>query len=134
MKIAILGAGAFGTALGEILAGKGYDSDYYDSKAERERLSDALTFAKYIVLAIPSKAAPFLLPHLPKETPLIIATKGFLDDHNFTGFKDYMVLSGPGFAADIKAERETHLTCTDERVRNLFGTDYLDFDFTTDRK
>ena len=32
MKIAILGAGAFGTALGGILANKGYDVDYYDSK------------------------------------------------------------------------------------------------------
>ena len=42
MKIAILGAGAFGTALGGILANKGLDIDYYDSKFEREKLSDVL--------------------------------------------------------------------------------------------
>lgn len=134
MKIAILGAGAFGTALGEILAGKGYDIDYYDSKLGRESLSEVLSGAGYIVLAVPSGAAPYVLPYLPKEKPLIIATKGFLDDHNFKDFADYMVLSGPGFAADIKQGKETHLTCTDERVKELFETEYLDFDFTRDRK
>ena len=30
MKIAVLGAGAFGTALGGILADNGYDVDFYD--------------------------------------------------------------------------------------------------------
>lgn len=132
MKIAILGAGAFGTALGGILADKGYDIDYYDSKVEKENLSKVLSDSKYIVLAIPSMAAPYLLPHLPIDKPLIIATKGFLDNHNFRDFKDYMVLSGPGFAADIKDKKETHLTATDQRVVELFSTDYLTFDFTDD--
>jgi len=133
MKIAILGAGAFGTALGGILADKGYDIDYYDSKVEKENLSKVLSDSKYIVLAIPSMAAPYLLPHLPTDKPLIIATKGFLDNHNFRDFKDYMVLSGPGFAADIKDKKETHLTATDQRVVELFSTDYLTFDFTDDK-
>lgn len=132
MKIAILGAGAFGTALGGILADKGYDIDYYDSKVEKESLEKVLSDAKYIVLVVPSQAAPYLLPHLPHEKPLIIATKGFLDSHNFADFKDYMVLSGPGFAADIKAGKDTHLTATDKRIVELFATDYLTFDFTTD--
>lgn len=133
MKIAILGAGAFGTALGGILADKGYDIDYYDSKVEKENLGKVLSDAKYIVLAVPSIAAPYLLPHLPSNTPLIIATKGFLDSHNFVDFNDYMVLSGPGFAADIKAGKETHLTATDSRVVDLFTTEYLTFDFTPDK-
>lgn len=133
MKIAILGAGAFGTALGGILADKGYDIDYYDSKVEKENLSKVLSDSKYIVLAIPSMAAPYLLPHLPTDKPLVIATKGFLDNHNFRDFKDYMVLSGPGFAVDIKDKKETHLTATDQRVVELFSTDYLTFDFTDDK-
>lgn len=133
MKIAILGAGAFGTALGGILADKGYDIDYYDSKVEKESLAKVLSDSRYIVLAVPSQAAPYLLPHLPFDKPLIIATKGFLDSHNFRDFSDYMVLSGPGFADDIKAGKETHLTATDERVIDLFTTDYLTFDFTTDK-
>ncbi|MBR3252895.1 hypothetical protein IKF84_02390 [Candidatus Saccharibacteria bacterium] len=134
MKIAILGAGAFGTALGGILADKGYDIDYYDSRLEKEKLSDVLAKVKYIVLAVPSQAAPYLLPYLPKNIPLIVATKGFLDDHNFTDFTDYMVLSGPGFAVDIKAGKETHLTTTDDRVVELFTTDFLTFDRTHDKK
>ena len=133
MKIAILGAGAFGTALGGILADKGYDIDYYDSKVEKESLSKVLSDSRYIILAVPSQAAPYLLPHLPTEKPLIIATKGFLDSHNFKDFSDYMVLSGPGFADDIKAGKETHLTATDQRVIDLFTTDYLTFDFTADK-
>ncbi|MBQ6375520.1 hypothetical protein IJJ37_01125 [Candidatus Saccharibacteria bacterium] len=132
MKIAILGAGAFGTALGGILAEKGWDIDYYDSKVERERLSDVLAEAKYIVLAVPSMAVGYLLPHLPKDKPLIVATKGILSAKTFSEFRDYMVLSGPGFAADIKAHKETHLTATDARVLELFSVDYLKFDFTED--
>ena len=132
MKIAIMGAGAFGTALGGILADKGYDIDYYDSKVEREKLSDVLKGAKYILLAVPSKAMPYVLPYLPKNIPLIVATKGVLSDKTFAGFKDYMVLSGPGFADDIKAGKKTKLTATDERIINLFGTEYLSFDYTDD--
>ncbi len=134
MKISILGAGAFGTALGGILANKGYDIDYYDSKVERERLSDVLLKAKYVILCVPSQAVPYLLPYLPKNLPLIVATKGILMDVAFESFKDWMVLSGPGFADDIKAKKKTFLTATDSRVVDLFNTDYVQFDFTDDRR
>ena len=134
MKIAVLGAGAFGTALGGILADKGYDIDYYDSRLEREKLSDVLADAKYIVLCVPSKAAPYLLPYLPKDKPLIVATKGILSDKVFADFKDFMVLSGPGFADDIKAAKNTKLTATDDRIIELFETNYLTFDKTNDKR
>ena len=134
MKIAVLGAGAFGTALGGILADKGYDIDYYDSKVEQEKLADVLAGAKYIVLCVPSKAVPHLLPYLPKVKPLIVATKGILSDKTFDEFKGYMVLSGPGFADDIKAGKQTKLTATDKRIIELFGTDYLTFDSTEDKR
>lgn len=133
MKIAILGAGAFGTALGGVLADKGYDIDYYDVEIEKERLMDVLVKAKYIVLAVPSNVAPHLLPWIPKNIPLIVATKGFLDMHNFEGFRDVMVISGPGFAQDIKAGKPTKLTATDMRVVDLFGTERLTFDYTVDK-
>ena len=87
MKIAILGAGAFGTALGGVLAEKGYDIDYYDPKLEQERLEDVVERAEVIVLAAPSKAVPHLLPHLPKNKPLIVATKGLLGDKMFANLK-----------------------------------------------
>ena len=134
MKIAILGAGAFGTALGGILANKGLDIDYYDSKFEREKLSDVLSKTKFIVLCVPSKSVPHLLPYVPRDVPMIVATKGLLTNDCFRDFRDYMVLSGPGFADDIKARKKTFLTATDQRVIDLFTTDYLQFDYTMDRR
>lgn len=133
MKIAILGAGAFGTALGGILAEKGYDIDYYDSTLEKESLHEVLMKTKLMVLCVPSKAVSHLLPYLPRRLPMIIATKGLLSDKPFHEFKDYMVLSGPGFAKDIKAAKPTKLTATDKRVVELFETDYLSFDMTDDK-
>ncbi|MBQ3464835.1 hypothetical protein IJH15_01270 [Candidatus Saccharibacteria bacterium] len=132
MKIAILGAGAFGTALGGILAENGYDIDYYDSRLEQERLSDVVSDSKIVVVAVPSVSVPYLLPYLPKDKPLIIATKGILSDEAFKDFKDYMVISGPGFADDIKAHKKTRLTITNKRIEELFGRDYLVFDYTED--
>lgn len=134
MKIAIIGAGDFGTALGGILAAKGLDIDYYDTRIEKERLSDVVNKAKFIVLAVPSKSISYVLPHLPKNIPLIVATKGILTSSVFGGFDDWMVLSGPGYAKDIKAMRSTHLTATDPRIVDLFATDYLDFDLTSDKQ
>lgn len=134
MKIAILGAGAFGTALGGILAEKGYDIDYYDSRNSGDSLMETLSDSKAIVLAVPSKAAPYVLPKLPKNIPLIVATKGILSSDMFDEFDDYMVLSGPGFADDIKAQKKTILTATDDRIVEMFGTDYLTFDRTDDER
>lgn len=133
MKIAILGAGAYGTALGGILAEKGYDIDYYDPKLyPNEPLAQVVKGAAYMVLAVPSFAVPYLLPHLPKKLPLVIATKGLLDTCPISNFEDVLVLSGPGFASDIKAHARTVLTATDTRVIELFATDYLSFDYTRD--
>ena len=132
MKIAILGAGAFGTALGGILADNGYDIDYYDSRVEKERLTDVLSKAKYVILCVPSKASPYVLPHLPKNIPLIVATKGILSGKPFAKFKDWMVLSGPGFADDIKAHQDTTLTVSDARVSKLFEAEYMHFEQTND--
>ena len=116
MKIAILGAGAFGTALGGILAEKGHDIDYYDSRHTSDNLRDTVSDVGLIILAVPSKAAPYVLPNIPHEKPLVVATKGILLDRFFSDFKDYMILSGPGFADDIKAHKKTILTATDKRI------------------
>ncbi len=133
MKIAILGAGAFGTALGSVLAEGGFDIDYYDTRIEKEKLSDVIRGSSYILICVPSASIGHVLPHLPKNIPLIIATKGILTANIFRDFPDYMVLSGPGFASDIKNHQETHLTATDERIKDLFERDYLTFELTTDK-
>ncbi len=133
MKVAILGAGAFGTALGGILANNGYDVDYYDPRIEKERLGDVLGGAGFIVLSVPSHAVSYLLPRLPKNIPLLIATKGILSDEGFKNFRDWMVLSGPGFADDIKAKKSTVFSITDDRITKMFAANYIKFDPVDDR-
>ncbi len=134
MKIAILGAGAFGTALGGILADNGYDIDYYDPKLNNNKLSEVVSGAGYIVLCVPSFAVSHTLPHLPKDVSLIVATKGILSDQAFKDFNDYMIISGPGFASDIKDGKRTKLTVTDDRLKEMFAADFLEFDQTDDER
>ena len=134
MNITILGAGAFGSALGRILEEKNHKVTYYALNLNIT-LEDALKNAELLVLAIPSAAIPDLLPKLPKNLPLVVATKGILNPTEaFKDFEDIMVLSGPGFAVDIDRHIKTKLTATDPRIRDLFGTSWLTFDMTGDEK
>lgn len=132
MRVGILGAGAFGTALGEVLMGNHHDVKYYDLQWAESSLADVVSWAEYIVLCVPSSVVEMVLPELPKGRPLIVATKGILGAGMFAGFADMMVLSGPGFAQDIAAKQPTLLTATDARVVEMFATDYLTFDQTRD--
>ena len=134
MKILGLGAGAYGTALGEILVKNGYKVAYYDKRFGEQSLEDMTVGAQMILLCVPSNVVPEILPRLPHTTPLIVATKGILEDEVFAVFEDYMVISGPGFADDIKAEKKTKLTVTDDRLRQMFKADYMDFDQTDDKR
>lgn len=133
MKIAIIGAGAFGTALGGVLAENGHIIDYSDPKIEKP-LEEVIKGADFILMAAPSFAVPSILPNLPKDTPLIIATKGILDTCLVEDFNDVMALSGPGFANDIKADIRVALTVTDSRIIELLGEKHFSFDKTDDLK
>lgn len=133
MKIAIIGAGAYGTALGEILTANKYEVAYYDPFLLPDvKMEDVLYETSEVLLVAPSAALPELLPALPKNRPLIVATKGILDDKVFVDFQDVAVISGPGFADDIKAGKETFLTVTDERLMRMFGANFIKFDYTED--
>ena len=134
MKIAILGAGAYGTALGNILVNNDYDVAYYDPKFEKDNLNEVLDGAEYVLYAAPSEAASELLPKLPHDLPLIVASKGFLNDRVFEPFIDWIVISGPGYAADIEARKTTRMTITDSRLEQLFATDFIQFDKTDDKR
>ena len=132
MKIGIIGAGAYGTALGGILEEKGYETVYYDPAITDKFVHDLVWDAEMVLLVAPSSAVPELLPQLDVYTPLIIATKGILKDDIFADFHEVMALSGPSFADDMKAKKETFLTVTDDRLVKLFDTDYISFDHTKD--
>ena len=132
MKIGIIGAGAYGTALGGVLEEKGHETVYYDPAITDKFIHDLMWDAEMVVLVSPSTAVPEILPQLDVHTPLIIATKGILSDEPFANFHDVMALSGPSYADDLKAKKETFLTVTDDRLVNLFDTDYISFDHTKD--
>lgn len=133
MKIGILGAGAYGSALGSIIEKNGHTINYYDPPKGLNDLGKVTEGADYIVLCTPVEILLSQFGLLPKNIPAIVATKGFLTDRPFEDFNDYMVVSGPGFADDIKAGKKTLLTATDKRIEEVLGTDFLTFDYTTDR-
>ena len=133
MKITIYGAGAFGSALGEILVGNGHQVNYYDPvKYPDKGLTSMIEGSEINILAIPSHAAPKLLLFLPHDIPLICASKGFLTTASFKPFKNFSVLSGGAFAADLMKKQPCVLTATSDLIEQLFKTDWLTFDKTND--
>lgn len=133
MKIAVMGKGVFGEVLGDILIENGHEVSFYDPIKNHDTLEDVLYNANLILTVVPSNVISDLLNKLPKNIPLINATKGILTDRLFKDFKDWMVISGPGFAKDIEAHKRTLLTATDKRIIELFQNDYLKFELTDDR-
>lgn len=132
VKIGVIGAGAYGVALGEILSEKGFLVLYYDTKLPNSDLLSVIDGASYVLLAVPSSAIDNILPSLFHGTSLIVATKGILNKDIFSEFSDTMLISGPGFAEDLTNQKKTILTTTDQRVIDLFSTKYLSFDYTND--
>lgn len=134
MKIAMLGAGAFGTALGGVLEGNGHDVSYYDPALVGSDLSRTIEGADFIVLCVPSGVVIDVVSKIPKDVPMIVTTKGIMDIGVFSEFSDWMVMSGPGYADDVKAKHDTIMTATDDRIVRLFACNYMSFDYTDDRK
>lgn len=133
MKIAIMGEGAFGVVLGKILEENGHEAKFYDPSKNNNTLEEVLDEAEAILTVVPSNVIGDVLNNLPKDLPIINATKGILDDKVFDGFNDWMVISGPGFAKDIGEHKNTLLTATDKRIVDLLERDYLRFELTDDR-
>ena len=134
MKITIFGAGAFGTALGTILEGNGHQITYYDPVKYPDRsLTSVIEDGEIYLLAVPSVAAPKLLLFTPRNRPLICASKGFISDASFKPWgNNFSVLSGGAFANDLNKKNPVVLTATSDLITELFKTDWLAFDRTTD--
>lgn len=125
MKFTVLGAGAFGKALGGILEKNQHEVAYYD--IDGPTLEEALTGAEAIVLCLPSSVVPEILTKLPKTLPLIVATKGLLGASIFNNFTDAMALSGPSYAEAVVKEERMALTITDRRLGEWFRQPWLTF-------
>lgn len=134
MRITIFGAGAFGTALGNILEANGHQIEYYDpAKYPDKNLTSVIEGSELNLVAVPSSAAPKLMLFLPHNVPLICASKGFLTMASFKPWTgNFAIISGGAFAADLNMKHESVLTATSPLVEELFRAPWLKFDETND--
>lgn len=135
MKVSIMGAGAFGTALGKILVDNGHLVSYYDPRKLVVSLEGATAEAEVVVIAIPSEVMQSFCAAYPdhlKSLPTILATKGLTGPKLFDDFKDFVVLSGPAFAEDLNMGKEATLTATSELPKKLFENGQITIELTND--
>jgi glycerol-3-phosphate dehydrogenase (NAD(P)+) len=102
LKIAVVGAGAWGTVFAGLLRDRGHEV----SLLGRERHDADFDGAELIVVAVPSASFAEVVESLPDGTPLLSLTKG-LDPETGERLstriasRPFAVLSGPNFAEEI---------------------------------
>ncbi|MBB5515461.1 glycerol-3-phosphate dehydrogenase (NAD(P)+) [Rubricella aquisinus] len=122
-RIAIIGAGAFGSALAHVWASAGQDVTLIGRKASGQA-PEAAHYATelpqdtgIVVMAVPAQAtADALATYAPaRDVPLVLTAKGVergslrLQTDIATGWET-SVLTGPSFAADLRLGKPTALT------------------------
>ena len=133
MKVTILGAGAFGTALGTILEENYHSINFYDPiKHPDVSIKAATKDADAVIVAAPSEFVPDLLKNLPENTRLINTSKGFLSLKPFAKFSDFGILSGASFASSILEKKPTTFTTNSEFAEKLFKTSWTTFEHSDD--
>lgn len=118
-RVAILGRGAWGTALGHSLAAAGADVAFW----RRGDGPAALDGADLVIAAVPAQATRDVLaalaPALPPGAPLVLTAKGLEKGtllrqsqiaHEIAPGHPVAVLSGPSFAADLTRGLPTAVT------------------------
>lgn len=134
MRITILGAGAFGNALKDVLLENHHEVKFYDpNKFPDTTLDNATAEAEAIICTIPSAFAKDTLEKISnKNIPLINASKGFLDLNTFKPFPNFSIISGGSFADQLIKKQPTILTATADLPAQLFKTNWLKIERTTD--
>ena len=134
MRITILGAGAFGSALKDVLIENHHEVKFYDPlKFPDTSLKEATANAEAIICTVPSDFAVNALAQIPdKNIPLINASKGFLSLQPFKKFPNFSIISGGTFASQLADKQPTILTVTSDLAENLFKTSWLQTERTQD--
>jgi glycerol-3-phosphate dehydrogenase (NAD(P)+) len=102
MRVAVIGAGAWGTVFAGILRGRGHDV----SVLGRDRENGVVEAAELVVIAVPSRSFGGVVRDLPGSAPVLSLTKG-LDPETggrltaLVQGRPTAVLSGPNFAVEI---------------------------------
>jgi glycerol-3-phosphate dehydrogenase (NAD(P)+) len=102
MKVAVVGAGAWGTVFAGVLRDREHDVDVLG----RERDDDDFDGVELVVVAVPSRSFADVVDSLPGDAPVLSLTKG-LDPETGERLstrvdgRPFAVLSGPNFAEEI---------------------------------
>ena len=136
MIISILGAGAFGTALGKIVTDNGHEVHYFDPQKYPEvSLEQATDCAHAVIIAIPSIFIPDFIASYPanlKNCPTILASKGLTNLDCFKDFLQFSVLSGPAFAEDILSGKPATFTASDPFAMGLMKNNQITIELVDD--
>ena len=143
MKIGILGAGAYGAAMAGVLRENKHRVKFFDPyKYPAVGLEEVVDWAEILMLAVPAESVSALVKQMPEvgfEKPLIVTTKGVMSLGFWEKFKYFEIVSGPGFADDIRQRKRTKLTVAargalsgETLAEDLLSTSYLKFDKTED--
>ncbi|MBQ3293534.1 hypothetical protein IJG96_00165 [Candidatus Saccharibacteria bacterium] len=144
MKIGMLGAGAYGSAIAGILRDNHHTVKFYDpARFPNATLDSVASWAEVIFIAVPANVVRILLKELPEETfrkPAVILTKGIMDLSVWEQFRYFEIVSGPGFAEDIVKHKRFQLTVAartatqgETLAEDLLKAPYVKFDKTEDR-
>ena len=131
----MIGAGAFGVALGKVLGYNGHAVTYFDQKNPELTPETATEAAEVLILAIPSGAIPEFVANLPdrlKSLPVMLASKGLLSLEPFVGLDRFSVISGASFAEELMAGSPVTLTATDALANELFAGEQVTIELTDD--
>lgn len=114
MKIGMLGAGVYGTAIAKVLRANGHHVKFYDPYRYPEvLLEEIVRYAQVLFVATPAEVVSGLLKQMPAaayEKPVIILTKGVMKPEVWGDFRYFELVSGPGFAEEIERGKRVKLT------------------------
>ena len=104
MKVAVVGAGAWGTAFADVMRERGHDVTLAGRDAPE---NEGVAAAELLCVAVPSRVFREVTASLPGKAPVIILTKG-LDPASGRRLsqvvegREALVLSGPNHAEEIE--------------------------------
>lgn len=114
MKIGMLGAGVYGTAIAKVLRANGHKVKFYDPyRLPEVLLADVVRWAQVLFLATPAEVVSGLMKQLAPEVsekPLVVLTKGVMRPEAWERFLYFEIVSGPGFAEEIERGKRVKLT------------------------
>jgi len=114
MRIGMLGAGVYGTAMAKVLRANGHRVKFYDPYRYPEvLLEEVVRYAQVLFVATPAEVVSGLMKQMSAEAyekPLIVLTKGVMKLETWEEFHYYEIVSGPGFAEEIERGKRVKLT------------------------